>query len=139
MNNDMKHCENQVILFFRHLDERRYDALVTLLAADAVWHRQGKVLNGPREVHAALMQRSATMKIAHIITNLVFDEYETERCTLRGYMLVVRHEPGGELGRPSPLEGIESIRDMHVKMHRDADRWFITELKGEDIIFAASA
>ncbi|RTZ43391.1 hypothetical protein EKL30_11035 [Candidimonas sp. SYP-B2681] len=139
MNHDMKQCENQVTLFFRHLDERRYDALVALLASDAVWHRQGKVLEGPSAVHAALMQRSATMKIAHIITNLVFDEYETERCAMRGYMLVVRHEPGVEICKPSPLTGIESIRNMHIKMKRDAGHWLITELNGEDIIFALNA
>lgn len=139
MNNEMKQCENQVMLFFRHLDERHYDALVALLAPDAVWHRQGKVLKGPTEVLAALMQRSATMKIAHIITNLVFDEYESARCTMRAYMLVVRHEPGKELCGPSPLEGIESIRSMHVKMKRDADRWLITEVNSEDIIFAVRA
>lgn len=139
MNHDMKQCENQVMLFFRHLDERHYDALAALLAPDAVWHRQGKVLKGPAEVHAALKQRSATMKIAHIITNLAFDEYEPEHCTMRAYMLVVRHEPGKELCGPSPLKGIESIRNTHVKMKRVADRWLITELNGEDIIFAAGA
>ncbi len=139
MNSDMKQCENQVMLFFRHLDERHYDALAALLAPDAVWHRQGKVLKGPAEVHAALKQRSATMKIAHIITNLAFDEYEPECCKMRAYMLVVRHEASGELGGPSPLKGIESIRNMHVKMKRDADRWLITELNGEDIIFAVGA
>lgn len=139
MNSDMKQCENQVMLFFRHLDERHYDALVALLTSDAAWHRQGKVLKGPAEVHAALMQRSATMKIAHIITNLAFDECGPESCTMRGYMLVVRHQPSGELRGPSPLKGIESIRNMRVKMTRDTDRWLITELNGEDIIFAAGA
>lgn len=139
MNSDMKQCENQVMLFFRHLDERHYDALAALLAPHAVWHRQGKVLKGPAEVHAALMQRSATMKIAHIITNLAFDESEPESCRMRAYMLVVRHEPSGEFSGPSPLKGIESIRNMHVKMTRVADQWLITELNGEDIIFAAGA
>lgn len=139
MNNDMKQRENLVMLFFRYLDERNYDALVALLAPDAIWHRQGKMLNGPAEVHAALTQRSTTMTIVHIITNLAFDEYETERCTMRGYMLVVRHESSEALSGPSPLKRIESIRNMHVKMKREADRWFITELNSEDTVFAAEA
>lgn len=139
MNHEMKQCENQVVLFFRHLDERQYDPLVALLAPDAIWHRQGKMLKGPSAVKAALMQRSATMKIAHIITNLAFDEYETRRCAMRGYMLVIRHEPGVEICKPSPLTGIESVRNMHVKMRRDEDQWLITELNGEDVVFALNA
>lgn len=165
---DMKQCENQVLLFFRYLDEQQYDALVALLAPDAVWHRQGKVLQGPSEVHAALMQRSPTMKIAHIITNLVFvkcdnggegdnhgidarnidkrdinerdiNECHSVECIVRGYMLVVRHEPGAPLDGPAPLKGVESIRSIHIRMRQMEGQWMIVEMSAEDNRFAANA
>ena len=139
MNVAMRQCENQVMQFFRHLDECRYEAMVALLAKDAIWRRQGKVLQGPEQVQQALQQRSPTMKIAHIITNLVFDECETQRCTIRGYMLVIRHEPGGPVQGPCPLQGIESIRNVHIQMKQIAGRWAIAELSAEDTIFAANA
>ncbi|HBP28182.1 hypothetical protein CAP48_18325 [Advenella sp. S44] len=139
MNVAMKQCENQVLLFFRHLDERRYDALAALLAPDAIWRRQGKVLKGPQQVQQALQQRSATMRIAHIITNLVFDECETQNCTIRAYMLVVRHEPGEHGAGPCPLRGIESIRNVLVQMKRIDNSWLIAELTAEDTLFAANA
>ncbi|MGH8814202.1 MAG: nuclear transport factor 2 family protein [Advenella sp.] len=135
----MKQCESQVMHFFRSLDERRYDALADLLAPDAIWRRQGKVLTGPAQVLQALQQRSPTMKIAHIITNLVFEECETQRCTIRGYMLVIRHEPGGPVQGPCPLQGIESVRNVHIQMKQVADSWLIAELSAEDTIFAANA
>lgn len=174
---DMKQCENQILLFFRYLDEQQYEALVALLAPDAVWHRQGKVLQGPSQVHAALMQRSLTMKIAHIITNLVFvksdkdgegdgygidarnsdkrnidkrdinernigerdiNEGHTLECTIRGYMLVVRHEPGAPLDGPAPLKGIESIRSIQVRMRQMGGQWMIIEMSAEDNRFAAN-
>lgn len=139
MNAAMKQCENQVMLFFRHLDERSYDALAALLAPDGIWRRQGKVLRGPQQVLNALQQRSPTMKITHIITNLVFDKYDTQCCTMRGYMQVIRHEPGGPVQGPCPLQGIESIRNVQIQMHQVADSWLIAELCAEETIFAANA
>ena len=135
----MQQCENQVMLFFRYLDERRYDALAALLAPDAIWRRQGKALEGPQQVLEALQQRSPTMKIAHIITNLVFDECETQRCAIRAYMLVVRHEPGEPIQGPCPLQGIESIRNVHIQMKPIDGNWRIAELTAEETIFAANA
>lgn len=125
--------------FFRYLDERRYDDLVSLLASQAVWHRQGRVLTGPQQVLTALEQRSPTMRIVHIITNLMADVLQDGHCTLRGYMLVVRHEPGSHASGPSPLEGIESIRTMVIKLERDDTQWRISELKGDDVLFASDA
>ena len=139
MNDDMKQCENQVMLFFRYLDECKYDALVALLAPDARWHRQGKVLEGPAQVHAALKQRSPTMKIAHVITNLASDEYDAQRCSIQAYMLVVRHEPGRQVAGPVPLNGIESIRRLQIGMVQHAGHWMIARLNAEDTIFAANA
>lgn len=139
MNAAMKQCENQVMLFFRHLDERSYSALAAVLTPDAIWRRQGKVLRGPQQVQQALQQRSPTMRIAHIITNLVFDKCETQCCTIRGYMLVIRHEPDGPVQGPCPLQGIDSIRNVHIQMKRVADSWLIAELSAEETIFSANA
>lgn len=139
MNDNWNQCNNQVLRFFRYLDERHYDALAALLASDAVWHRQGRILRGPAEVQAALEQRSVTMRIAHIIANLMVDELDADHCIMRAYMLVIRHEPGRDQNGPSPMEGIESVRTMHIRLERTDAQWLITELKGDDILFARQA
>ncbi|MFA7668961.1 MAG: nuclear transport factor 2 family protein [Burkholderiaceae bacterium] len=137
MNVDMTECGNQVMLFFRHLDERDYDALAGLLTPDAIWHRQGKQLRGPAEALQALQLRSPTMHIVHIITNLVVDRIDEHDCLMRGYMLVVRHEAGQALDGPAPLDGIDSIRTIHVALKRGDTGWLINELNNDPIAFAA--
>ena len=139
MSTEMKICENQVMLFFRYLDERQYDALAALIAPQGVWRRQGKVLTGPEQAKAALAQRSPTMRIAHLITNLACKLQDDQRCTVGGYMLVVRHDPGAAIVGPLPLKGIESIRDLRVSLERRDGKWLISELSAEDIIFAMDA
>lgn len=136
MSHKMKICENQVMLFFRHLDDRQYDALAALIAPHGVWRRQGKLLTGPEQARAALANRSATMRIAHLITNLACEQLDAERCAMRGYMLVVRHDPGAAVTGPLPLKGVESIRDLQVQLVCHEGKWLISELSVEDIIFA---
>ena len=137
MTTPIADCTNQVMSFYRHLDERDYGALTALLAADATWYRQGKVLRGPGETLAALQQRSPTMHIAHLITNLVADRFDTDLCVMRGYMLVVRHDSGQAPSRPAPLTGIESIRTVHIQLVRNGGQWLISHMRNDDIAFAA--
>ena len=44
MSDTLSLCHNQVMAFFRDLDESRYDDLVRRLAPDGVWLRQGQAL-----------------------------------------------------------------------------------------------
>ena len=54
MSDPLSLCHNQVMAFFRDLDENRYDDLVRRLAPDGVWLRQGQTLAGRDAVLAAL-------------------------------------------------------------------------------------
>jgi hypothetical protein len=139
MSPELKVCENQVMLFFRYLDERQYDALAALIAPQGVWRRQGKALVGAEQILAALGQRSPTMRIVHLITNLACDQSDADHCSLRGYMLVVRHDPGTVTAGPLPLKGIESVRDLQVNLERHNGQWLISELAGEASLFAMNA
>lgn len=132
-------CTNQVMAFFRDLDESDYASLAQRLAPDGVWHRQGKVLRGRDEVRQALALRSPTQRIHHLIVNLAADACEPRRCALRGYMLVVRHDSGAPLAGPAPLRGIENIRTTRVELERRDGQWLITLLRNDEPSFAASA
>lgn len=139
MSDDVNVCTNQVMLFFRHLDDRNYDALVSLLAPDSRWHRQGKILQGPEQALEALKLRSPTMRIAHVITNLVVDTHDARSCAMRGYLLVFRHDDGVVNAGPSRLDGVDSVRTMHIQSKRMGDQWLIAEIKDEGIMFARDA
>jgi hypothetical protein len=132
-------CRNQVMAFFRDLDEGSYDTLVARLAPDAVWHRQGKVLTGRDQARTALQQRSPTRRINHLITNLVADDFSDTRCLMRGYMLVISHDSGAPLSGPAPLTGIENIRTTQIELTRGAGNWLIARMSNSDLSFAIPA
>lgn len=135
MNDTISLCRNQVLGFFRDLDDNAYDSLVSRMAPDAVWHRQGKVLTGRGAVLDALSVRSRTMRIHHLICNLFADEVGDGRCAMRGYMLVVRHDAGRPLEGPAPLSGIENIRTTHVELARVDGAWLIARMRNDEPSF----
>jgi hypothetical protein len=132
-------CRNQVLGFFRDLDENDYESLAGRMLPDGVWHRQGKVLTGREAVRAALAQRSRTQRIHHLIVNLYADTIDGTRCTLRGYMLVVRHDEGKPLDGPAPLAGIENIRTTRVQLAWRDGTWFIADMRNDEPSFARVA
>ncbi|OZI30724.1 hypothetical protein CAL29_22285 [Bordetella genomosp. 10] len=131
-------CHNQVMAFYRDLDENRYEDLAGRLAPDGVWHRQGKVLDSRRAVLDALAARSRTQRIHHLIVNLVADSLDDGRCRMRAYMLVVRHDSGSAPQGPAPLTGIENIRTLHIDLVRAGGAWLIAEMRGDEPTFAAA-
>jgi hypothetical protein len=138
MNDALSLCRNQVMAFFRHLDDNDYAALVKNLTPDAQWHRQGAVLAGHAAVLAALSKRPATLRIHHLITNLVADDFSESHCSMRAYMLVVRHDDGKPLAGPAPLAGIENIRTTHIKLNHVDGQWLIAHLSNDELSFAVA-
>jgi ketosteroid isomerase-like protein len=138
MNDALSICHNQVMAFFRHLDDNDYAGLVKKLTPDAQWHRQGAVLAGHDAVLAALSKRSPTVRIHHLITNLVADSFDDAHYTMRAYMLVVRHDDGKPLAGPAPLAGIENIRTTHIKLKHANGQWLIAHLSNDELSFAVA-
>ncbi len=132
-------CQQQVLAFFRDLDENRYEAMAERLAPDGVWHRQGQLLQGREAVLAALARRAPTMRILHLFTNLLLDRLDADTCELRGYMLIVRHDAGVALDGPAPLSGIESIRNHGFTLRRHGERWLIAALRPDEPSFSMAA
>lgn len=139
MNDVLSLCRNQVMAFFRHLDDRNYDALAALLSGDSEWHRQGKVLRGRQSALAALALRPGTLRIHHLITNLVADRAEAQACDMRAYMLVLRHDDGTPINGPAPLAGIENVRTTYISLSLVDGQWLISRLSNDEPSFAVVA
>lgn len=139
MNAPLALCHNQVMAFFRDLDENRYDDLVQRLTPDGVWLRQGKTLTGRAATRDALSRRSTTQRIHHLICNLVADAWNADGCAMRAYMLVVRHDSGAPLVGPAPLAGVENIRTTHIALTRSGSQWLIARMANDEPSFAAPA
>jgi hypothetical protein len=140
MNDALSLCNNQVMAFFRDLDQNSYESLVERLTPDGVWLRQGKVMEGRDAVRQTLSKRSPTGRVHHLITNLMADKITADSCEMRGYMLVVRYDNGKPIEGPAPFSGIENIRTTHVTLVRKDGRWLISLLNNDDgMSFSATA
>ncbi|MCX4160008.1 MULTISPECIES: hypothetical protein [Paraburkholderia] len=91
--------------FFLHLDRSNYAALLALTHAHFRWHRQGKMLDGHDDVHAALNQRAVTQRVAHVITNVAVEDEQPGNTTLGAYMTAYRFDDGRPLEGPATIAG----------------------------------
>ena len=126
-----------VIRFFRALDDREYGTLAALLAPDGVWHRQEAELRDEAGILAAMGRRSHTLRIHHLLTNMLAEPHGEDEAEVTAYMLVVRHDSGAEPDGPSPLSGIENIRTTRARLRQTPQGWRILRLGGDPVSFAS--
>lgn len=104
---------------------RQYDTLIDLMAEDGVWHRQGKALTRAT-IPQAMMERSVTMLIRHVVSNLIVDGEETVEAT---FLLTVYRNDSGEVpSGPLPLEGPVQIGDCTATLVRVGGGWRFSRL-----------
>ena len=125
-----------VIRFFRALDDRDYGAMTALMAGDGVWHRRGAELRGAAQIEAAMAERSPTLRIHHLLTNIFAEPHGAEEARVTAYMLVIRHDSGAKPSGPAPLQGIENIRTVRARLRQGEEGWRIVELTSDHPSFA---
>lgn len=111
--------------FFWCLDEFRYDDLVSLMREDAVWHRQGKAMQGRAGILAGLEERPRSQRIRHVITNPFILERTEHTAKLVAYMIGYRADEGVRKPAPQTIDG--PLRFLLVEtdfVHADG-RWWI--------------
>lgn len=86
--------------FFHHLDEYRYDDMVTMFTEDGLWLRQGQRIRGRAAIRAVLAGRRAGQRIRHVITNAFVADRQVDRVRVEAYMTVYRHEQPPASGVP---------------------------------------
>jgi hypothetical protein len=89
---------------------------------------QGKILEGPAQVRAALAQRPAGRTTAHLVQNLVID-VQTATTASASYMtLVYRVDRDGPSQAPAPLGQAALIALNSDRLARDANgEWKMLE------------
>ncbi len=87
-------CLQLLHQFFHHLDQYRYESLIELFEPDATWHRQGAVLRGHDEIREALVKRSTTQRIRHVLSNTAVVAEEADSVWLSSYMTAYRFDNG---------------------------------------------
>jgi hypothetical protein len=116
---------------FISLDERRYDELAGLFAADGVWHRQGKGLQGPAGIRSALEGRPRDLTTRHLVTNFVADITGPDSAESLQYVTVYAHE--GELSDgTAPIGHPVQIGVYRARFAR-LQKWQLVELSGTPV------
>jgi hypothetical protein len=123
---------------FGCLDERRYDDLLELFADDARWYRKGTWRNGRDEILASLNQRSATQRIAHVITNSYVVAHDPESITLASYMTTFQVDQGCVLNGPVTTNGPASLFKTQTVLVLKNGGWRIARQAGE-VLFKFAA
>ena len=110
----------QLHLFFQMLDERRYDDLLEQFAPDGRWLRQGQWLTGRGEIATALAERPATMRVRHVITNIVVSPRAAGEFAVHAYMTAYRQRAEG---RPELFR----LNLVSCVYRRGGDNWLLAE------------
>ena len=114
--------------FFRHLDDGDYDGLVALMAADGVWHRQGKMLRGPAMVLEAMKARPAGVTTRHLVSNMLVDVIDPDHAEASCYITVYAYTGDKKPDDPAPLELPLQIGTYRIKLTRTPQGGRINEI-----------
>lgn len=140
--NVQAHVAVQQLIFrlFYCLDTRDYPGVVSSFREDAVWVRLGKRLAGRAQMMQALKERSPTMVIHHIITNLHFESEATDHCKAVCYLTAYRHDAGKPFAGPTPLKGPSQVGVCRAEARHCGDgTWLLSYLNADNPAFMATS
>jgi len=101
---DSGECLEIVTTFYRHLDRGEFAQLDALMSRDGIYHRpNGRAVPAGAELLTALSSRTATVTMAHLLTNLYSVREGPENMTVHGYMSVFIHDDGHTREGPAPM------------------------------------
>ena len=120
-------AQQAVLRFYAALDRSDYEGVASGMAPDGVWHRQGKALQGPDAVRAALQERPAGRVTAHLVQNLVIELEGEDEASARYLTLVYRHDGAADAEGPAPLGTPLSIAAGTDRLRRQDGAWLVVE------------
>ena len=131
-------CERVLIRLFHCLDARDYEGVAACFTEDSLWLRQGKELRGPAQVLKALQQRTPTIHVHHLLTNIEVRLTDPTRARSIAYMTVYRSDTGKAPVFPIEVPGPELVAVCSGELRRAGDQWRVTRLANTITYKAAS-
>lgn len=117
---DVVQLTQRLHAFFIHLDERRYEELAAMFLPQGRWLRQGRWLDGRGAILAALRERPATMRVRHLISNVVVTRRSADEADVQAYLTAYRQLEG----QPPALFSINLVGNV---FRRQDGRWLLAE------------
>ena len=106
--------------FFSHLDNRRYADVLNLFLPQGRWLRQARWLDGREAIFTALEARPASMKVRHVISNIVVTQPAADEAHVEACMTAYRQLEG----EAASLFRINLVTNV---FRLDAGAWMLAE------------
>lgn len=132
-------CAQLLARFYRHLDDRAYRETADLFLKDGEWLRMGELLSGRDRILSVLEQRSQSMAIRHLLSNVVVDVDGADSATVQAYVTVFIHHGGATMASPATLEQPLAIWSLRVRCVPVGGVWKIQSHWGERVMVRADA
>ena len=117
---DVTQLTQRLHAFFGHLDERRYEELAAMFLPEGRWLRQGQWIEGRAAILAAMRARPATMRVRHVISNVLVTARSPDEAEVHAYMTAYRRMEG----QPPALFSINLVDNL---FRRQGGEWVLAE------------
>lgn len=128
-------CMQTTHEMFYYLDESRYAQLVALFMPQGTLHRQGELLSGHEQIMQAMVKRSITQRIRHVISNGFVESQAAGLTHVVAYMTAYRFDDGTprsgpvEISRPFRMSIVRAALQPADKTWKIASMAFSTEFE----------
>jgi hypothetical protein len=123
--------ETLTLDFLMGLDTGDFRQLVDCMAADGIWHRQGKVLQGHAMILDALAARGSDVRTAHLVSNFRLNSADAVVAEARFLMVAYRYDGPVREDEPSPIDVPFSIALYRCRYAAIDGQWKITEIQSQ--------
>ena len=121
-------CMQVTHQLFYFLDESKYHDLVSLFTANGTWHRQGELLSGREQIMQALLKRSTTQRIRHVISNGFIESQSLEQIQMVAYMLAYRFDDGALHTGPVEISRPLRMSVVRASLRQSEGGWKVAEM-----------
>jgi 3-phenylpropionate/cinnamic acid dioxygenase small subunit len=121
--NALQACQDIVLAFMAHFDERDGPAMEACVLPQLEWQRPDRVIHGTAELREVLAATPADVRVRHVITNLRAVSHDDGRVVVDSYFTVYRFTGPLAADTPAPLDGPASMGRYRDELVETDGRW----------------
>ena len=121
-------CMQLMHQLFYFLDQSNYRDLASLFAPNGIWHRQGERLAGPAQIVQALLKRSATQRIRHLISNQFIESQSPDQVQMVAYLTAYRFDDGTLHAGPVEISRPFLLSLLRASLRQVDGAWRVSEM-----------
>lgn len=119
-------CEDVVLAFVRAFDDGRPESMLGHFAPDGIWERADGTVVGHDGLMKMMAGRSQTLRVRHVITNMITTLQGGDAATVTSYVTVYRHDGAWPEQNPAPLRGPALVGEYTDQLRRTEGGWKIS-------------